>query len=70
MRHVKKHAWYFQNVCDALTFLLDSILIRFGTDLYRRVVGIPMGTNCAPLIADLFLLCYERDFVVSLSDDR
>ena len=44
-----------QNVRDALTFLLDNIYIRFGTKLYRQVVGIPMGTNCAPLVADLFL---------------
>ena len=29
--------------------------------------SIPMGTNCAPLVADLFLVCYERDFIVSLS---
>ena len=28
-----------------------------------------MGTNCAPLVADLFLFCYERDFMVSLSDN-
>ena len=42
----------------------------FGTKLYRQVVGIPMGTNCAPLVADLFLFCYERDFMMSLSDDK
>ena len=29
-----------------------------------------MGTNCAPLAADLFLFCYERDFMMSLSDDK
>ena len=29
-----------------------------------------MGTNCAPLIADLFLFCYERDFMLSLSNDN
>ena len=29
-----------------------------------------MGTDCAPLVADLFLLCYERDFMMSLSDDK
>ena len=29
-----------------------------------------MGTNCAPLVANLFLFCYERDFMVSLSDDK
>ena len=29
-----------------------------------------MCTNCAPLVADLFLFCYERDFMMSLSDDK
>ena len=29
-----------------------------------------MGTNCAPLVADLFLFCYERDFIMSLSVDK
>ena len=55
-------------MCEALIYLLDNIYIRFGTKLYRQIVGIPMGTNCAPLVADLFLFCYERDFMTSLSD--
>ena len=55
-------------MCEALTFLLDNINIRFGSKLYRQIVGIPMGTNCAPLVADLFLFCYERDFMLSLSE--
>ena len=29
-----------------------------------------MDTNCAPLVADLFLFCYEMDFMMSLSDDK
>ena len=29
-----------------------------------------MGTNCAALVADLFLFCYENDFMMSLSDDK
>ena len=29
-----------------------------------------MGTNFAPLVADLFLFCYERDFMMSLSDNQ
>ena len=49
----KYHAWSCQNVSDALTFLLENIFIRFCTKLYRQVVEIPMGTNCAPLVADL-----------------
>ena len=29
-----------------------------------------MGTNCVPLVADLFLFCYERDFMKDLSSDN
>ena len=57
-------------MCDALHYLFDNIFIRFGSKLYRQIVSIPMGTNCAPLIADLFLFCYERDFMLSLSDNN
>ena len=53
-----------------LHYLLDNIFIRFGSKLYRQIVGIPMGTNCAPLVADLFLFCYERNFMLSLSDNN
>ena len=61
--------WLCQKMCDALHYVLDSILIRFGSKLYRRIVGIPMDTTCASLVADLFLFCYERDFMLSLSDN-
>ena len=47
-------------------YLLDNIYIRFDTKLHRQIVGIPMGTTCAPFVADLFLFCY--DFMASLSD--
>ena len=59
--------WSCQKFCDALVYLLDNISIRFGTKLYRQTIGIPMGTNCAPLVADLFLSYYERNFMKSLS---
>ena len=55
-------------MCEALIYLLDNIYIRFGAKLYRQIVGIPMGTNCAPVVAVLFLFCYERYFMTSLSD--
>ena len=62
--------WSCQKVCEALTFLLDNIYIRFGSKLYQQIVGILMGINCAPLVVELFLFCYERDFMQSLSDDN
>jgi hypothetical protein len=42
-----------------LEFLIDNIFVSFGGTLFQQVVGIPMGTNCAPLLADLFLYSYE-----------
>ena len=45
------------------------VFIIFGLKLYRQIVGISMGTNCAPFVADLFLFCYERDFMLSPSDN-
>ena len=37
-----------------------------------KIVGILMGTICAPLVAVLFLFCYmyERDLMLSLSDNN
>ena len=57
--------------CVMLSIIFcHSIFIRFGSKLYRQIVGIQMGTNCAPLVADLFCFCYEKDFMLSLSDNN
>ena len=62
--------WSCQNFCDALHYLLDNIFIRLVSKLHRQIVGIPIGTYCAHLVADLCLFCYERDFMLSLSDNN
>ena len=56
--HSRYTLWLCQNVCDALSYLLD-ICIKFGTKLYRQIVGITLGTNCAPPV--------ERDFMDSFN---
>ena len=48
----------------AIDFLIDNIYVRFGSSVFRQVIGIPMGTNSAPLLADLFLHTFEYDFMV------
>ena len=35
--------------------LSDNIFIRFGSKLYKQIVGIPMGTNHAPVVAGFLL---------------
>jgi hypothetical protein len=53
-----------------LEFLIDKIFVSFGGTLFQQVVGIQMGTNCAPLLADLFLYSYESEFLQKLVKDK
>ena len=54
------------DVHDLVTFFQSLFLVWFGGQLFRQMVGIPMGTNSAPLLADLFLYSYENDFLDKL----
>ena len=49
-----------------LEFLIDNIFVIFGGRVFQQTVVIPMGTICAPLLADLFLYLYEADFIQGL----
>ena len=44
---------------------MENTYVQFDDMVYQQKVEIPMGTNCVPLIADLFLYCYERDFMLN-----
>ena len=46
--------------------VLDNIFIKIVTKLCRQNTGIRLGNYCVPLIAD-FLICYQRDFMASIS---
>ena len=49
------------NICQITDFSIDNIFMQFIRYLYHQVIGIPMRTNCAPLLADLFYLySYEN----------
>ena len=54
------------DTCKIIEFLVNNICVRFGGQLFRQMVGIPMETNCAPLLADLFLYSYENEFLDKL----
>ena len=49
-----------------LEFLADNIFVVFPGKVFQQAVGIPMGKNCSPLLADIFLYSYEADFIQSL----
>ena len=54
------------DVIKMLEYLIDNIFVEFGGRIFQQTIGIPMGTNCAPLLADLFLYSYEAEFVQSI----
>jgi hypothetical protein len=53
----------YYNSFKVTLFLIDNLFAMFGGRGFQQTVGIPMGTNCFPLLADLFLYSYETDFI-------
>ena len=49
-----------------LEFLIDNLFTMLGGRVFQQTVGMSMGTNCAPLLADLSLCSYEADFIQGL----
>ena len=54
------------DICKMIEFLVNDIYLRSGRQLFRQMVSILMETNCAPLLADLFLYSYENKFLDKL----
>ena len=55
-----------QTLIEWVNFVVDNSYIYFQGKVYRQVVGIPMGTNCAPYYANIFLHEYEYDYIYKL----
>lgn len=51
------------DLMELVTFLVNNIFIMNGGVIRRQVVGLPMGTNCAPKLANLYLYTYESSFI-------
>ena len=49
--------------CMIVNFSHISNFVKFGGCPFSQVIGIPMGTNCAPLLADLFFYSYESELL-------
>ena len=61
-----KNKYSEDDIIKMLEFLVDNILVVFAGKVFQQTVGIPVGTNCVPLLADIFLYSYEADFIQSL----
>ena len=51
-------------------YLIYNIYIKVGNNVYRQTIGIPMETNCAPLLANLFQFHYEYSYMKNLMCDN
>ena len=62
--------WPCTELCEALPFLMENIYVQFDDMVNQQIVWFPMGTNCTPLIVDLFLYYYERYFISNLQKSK
>jgi hypothetical protein len=53
-----------------LEFLIDNIFVIFGGRVFQQTVGIPMGTNCSPLLSDLFLYSHEAEVILLKKNEK
>ena len=58
------------DVIKMLEYLIDNIFMEFGRRIFQQKIGLPMSTNCAPLLADLFLYSYKAEFVQESPQSR
>ena len=54
------------NTLPMTEFLMDNVYVVFGGQLFRQIVGIVMGTICAPLLHDSFSYSFENEFLDKL----
>ena len=53
----------FDDIIELFKYLIDNIYVKFRGSIFKQIVGIPMGCDCAPQVADLFLYWYEHDYI-------
>ena len=54
------------DIIEMLGYLLDNIYVKYRGNIFRQIIGVPMGTDCAPDLANLFLFVFEYKYVMNL----
>ena len=65
-----KWSLQYDDILELFRFLINNIYVKFRGNVYRQVVGIPMGCDCAPQVADLFLYWYEYNYITKGVDSK
>ena len=64
------HVWNKEELIGHVEWLIDNIYVVCGDSLFKQVIGIPMGTDCAPFLANLFLYAFEFKWLLKKFRDR
>ena len=59
-----------KELLDMVTYLIDNIFVKCGTKVFHQNIEIPMGTDCAPFLANLFLYKYEFQFMEKMAKTK
>ena len=46
------------------TFVAQNAHVTFGGSVWLQLIGFPMGSNCSPEFANLFLAYFEMAFII------
>ena len=65
----KDNLYTKEQIKESLRYLIDNSFFSVGSDLFKQVIGIPMGSDPAPFFANLFLYYYESKWLQSLKTD-
>jgi len=60
-----KYCWDKDELIKHVSWLIDNIYVVCGDSLFKQKIGIPMGTDCAPFLANLFLFAYEYKWLLN-----
>jgi hypothetical protein len=55
-----------EKLIEYINYLIDNIYITVGNNIFRQIIGIPMGTDCAPYLANLYLYALESKYLQDL----
>ena len=70
-RSDSKSKYTEDGIMKMLEFRIDNIFAVSAGKVFQQKVGIPMGTSCAPFLADIFLYSFKTEFIqYLLSTDK
>ena len=66
VRKIKVSSFPPADLIKAIEMIIDNSDVTYKKCVFRQIIGIPMGTSCAPHLANIFLFMYESQYIKEL----